>query len=130
MLPRKQTTPRSRRSSKACQTARQGLEDTLSGTDVQGEGTLQENYHLREDVQTAYFSAQGLNTPAVVNYINRINADFRAGIDRYNAFVRSQGPAVSNALKAAGMKALSIGRGSAVSDRTRDDRDGPPGSKT
>src|SRR5579864_9354945 len=70
------------------QTARQGLEDTL-GTDVQGEGTLQEN-HLREDVQTAYFSAQGLNTPAVVSYINRINADFRAGIDRYNAFVRSQ----------------------------------------
>jgi photosystem II stability/assembly factor-like uncharacterized protein len=69
------------------ETSRAALSATL-GTDTQGEGTLQENA-LYQDLQTAFFSAQGLNTPPVLNYIKRVGVEYRAGVDRYNAFARS-----------------------------------------
>jgi hypothetical protein len=84
-------------------TARTALFDTL-GTDVQGEGTLQET-KLHEDLQSAYFGAQGLNTPAVTSFIKRVDAEYRAGVARYNAFVKTV-PPVNGALKAAGIKTL------------------------
>ena len=69
------------------ETARAALEASL-GTDVQGEGTLQETA-LYQDVQSAFFTAQGLNTPAAVEFIKRVDGDYRAGVDRYNAFVNT-----------------------------------------
>ncbi|MBV8722650.1 MAG: hypothetical protein JO277_10890 [Candidatus Eremiobacteraeota bacterium] len=88
-------------------TARTALFDTL-GTDVQGEGTLQEN-HLHEDVQGAYNAAQGLNTPAAADFIARVDRDYVAGVDRYDAFVKSAIAPVNDALKAASIKTLTIG---------------------
>ncbi|HKE37482.1 MAG TPA: hypothetical protein VKB39_08615, partial [Candidatus Baltobacteraceae bacterium] len=81
------------------ETARAALSDTL-GTDVQGEGTLQQNA-LYQDMQTAYFGAQGLNTSNVLDYIGRVERDYHAGIDRYNAFVQT--------VKAANIPKVSIG---------------------
>jgi len=87
------------------ETARAALSDSL-GTDVQGEGTLQENA-LYQDVQGAYFGVQGLNTQPVLDYVKRLEPLYRAGVDRYNAFVRSV-PPVSDALKSAKLPTLSI----------------------
>jgi photosystem II stability/assembly factor-like uncharacterized protein len=87
-------------------TARSALFDTLA-TDIQGEGTLQET-KLAQDVQGAYFQAQGLNTPAALDFISRVDKDYVAGVDRYNAFVKNAVPPVNAALKAAGAKTLKI----------------------
>jgi hypothetical protein len=38
--------------------------------------------------------------------LQRVDAEYRSGVDRYNAFVRSQLPAVNAALRAAGIKPL------------------------
>ena len=87
-------------------TARTALFDTL-GTDVQGEGTLQET-KLHEDVQGAYFSAQGLITPAVAEFIARVDVQYSAGVGSYNNWVKTQLPAVNAALKAANIKELTM----------------------
>jgi photosystem II stability/assembly factor-like uncharacterized protein len=83
-------------------TARQALFDTLA-TQVRGEGTEDET-KLHEDVLGAFGTAQGLITPAVVNFLARVDADYRAGIARYNAFVTNELPNINAALRQAGMK--------------------------
>ncbi len=86
------------------QTARQTLFDSLA-TNVRGEGTEDES-RLHEDLLAAYFTANGLITPAVTDLLARTDADYRAGIARYNTFVTGVLPGANAALKAAGMKAL------------------------
>jgi photosystem II stability/assembly factor-like uncharacterized protein len=88
----------------AAATARQTLFDSLA-VNVRGEGTQDES-KVREDLLGAYFGAQGLITPPIANGLTRVNAEFRAGVVRYNAFVTTVLPGVSAALKSAGMKAL------------------------
>ncbi|MBV8375114.1 MAG: hypothetical protein JO302_06350 [Candidatus Eremiobacteraeota bacterium] len=83
--------------------ARRTLFDSLA-IDVEGEGTLQEG-KLHEDVLGAFNAAQGLITPMVTDFLGRVDADFRAGVNRYNDFVRKVAP-VNDALKAAGSKPL------------------------
>ncbi len=85
-------------------TARQTLFESLA-TNVRGEGTEDES-RLHEDLLGAYFQANGLITPAVVDLLSRVDADYRAGIARYNAFATGVLPGANAALKAAGMKAL------------------------
>jgi photosystem II stability/assembly factor-like uncharacterized protein len=85
-------------------TARQTLFDSLA-VNVRGEGTEDES-RLHEDLLGAYFQANGLITPAVEDLLKRIDADYRAGVARYNTFVTSVVPGTNAALKAAGMKEL------------------------
>jgi len=89
----------------AASTARQTLFDSIA-TNVRGEGTEDET-KVREDVFGAFQQAQGLITPAVEDFIARVDADYRAGIDRYNAFVTRQLPGINAALQQAGMKPIS-----------------------
>jgi photosystem II stability/assembly factor-like uncharacterized protein len=84
--------------------ARKTLFDSLA-IDVEGEGTLQEG-KLHEDVLDAFNAAQGIITPPVSDFLSRVDADYRAGVGRYNDFARTALPPVNNALKAAGMKPL------------------------
>jgi photosystem II stability/assembly factor-like uncharacterized protein len=83
--------------------AREALFDSLA-INIEGEGTLQEG-KLHEDVLSAFGTAQGLITPMVTDFLTRVDAELRAGIGRYNDFVRKV-PPVNDALKAAGMKPL------------------------
>jgi photosystem II stability/assembly factor-like uncharacterized protein len=85
-------------------TALSALKDSL-GVNTLGEGTENEG-RLRDDVLGAYMAAQGLVTPAVANLLARVAAEYRDGVDRYNAFVRTQLPPVNAELKAARMKPL------------------------
>ncbi len=85
-------------------TARQTLFESLA-TNVRGEGTEDET-RLHEDLFGAYFQANGLITPAVADFLARVDADYGAGIARYNTFVTSVLPGTNAALKAAGMKTL------------------------
>jgi hypothetical protein len=92
-------------------TARQTLFESLA-TNVRGEGTEDET-HLREDLFGAFGAAQGLITPAaqgmlvpaVTDFLARVDAEYRAGVERYNTFARTL-PSVNAALQQAGMKAL------------------------
>ncbi len=85
-------------------TARQTLFESLA-VNVRGEGTEDES-RLHEDLLGAYFQANGLITPAVTDLLARTDADYRAGVARYNTFVTSVLPGTNAALKAAGMKEL------------------------
>ncbi|HEY4433528.1 MAG TPA: hypothetical protein VGM99_03915, partial [Candidatus Cybelea sp.] len=85
-------------------TARQALFDTLA-VNMRGEGTEDEG-RLHDDVFGAYFAAQGLITPAVSSLLARADAEYRDGVNRYNAFLNAVLPGVNAALKQAGMKAL------------------------
>jgi hypothetical protein len=73
---------------------------------VRGEGTEDETA-LHEDILGAFQTAQGLVTPAVVNFLTRVDVEYRSGIDRYDAFVTGVLPGVNTALQQAGMKPLS-----------------------
>ncbi len=84
--------------------ARQTLFDSLA-TNIRGEGTEDET-RLHEDVLGAFFAAQGLITPMVENFLGRVDADYRGGIERYNTFVTGVVPGVNTALQQAGMKTL------------------------
>ncbi len=84
--------------------ARQTLFDSLA-VNIRGEGTEDEG-RVHEDVLTAFFASQGLTTPAITDLLTRVNAEYREGIARYNAFATGVIPGVNAALKQAGMKAL------------------------
>jgi hypothetical protein len=88
----------------AAATARQTLFDTLA-VNIRGEGTMDEG-KLHEDVFGAYFSAQGLITPAIADFIARVDVLYRDGVGRYNAFVTGVLPGVNASLQQAGMKTL------------------------
>ncbi len=85
--------------------ARRTLFESLA-TNVRGEGTEDES-KLHEDILGAFQAAQGLITPAVSDLLSRVDADYRAGIARYNAFVTGVLPGVNAALQQGGMKPLS-----------------------
>ncbi len=86
------------------QTALTTLYDSLAAN-VRGEGTEDET-KLQQDQLGAYFTSTGLITPAVTEFIARVNVDYRAGIGRYNDFVNKVLPGANAALKAGGQKAL------------------------
>ncbi len=85
-------------------TARQALFDSLAAH-VRGEGTEDET-KLHEELLSAFQNAQGLITPPVVDFLSRVDAEYRAGIGRYDAFVTGVLPGVNAALQQAGMKSL------------------------
>ncbi len=84
--------------------ARETLFDSLAAR-VRGEGTEDET-KLHEDLLASYQNAQGLITPPVADFLARVDADYRAGIARYDAFVAGVLPGVNAALQQAGMKTL------------------------
>jgi hypothetical protein len=86
------------------ETARKALFDSLA-TYVRGEGTEDET-KLHEDLLSAVFTAQGLITPAVSDFLSRVDAEYRDGIARYNAFVTATLPGLNAALQQAGVKTL------------------------
>ncbi len=86
------------------ETARQTLYDSLAAN-VRGEGTEDEN-KLQQDLIGAYFTAQGLITPAATDFIGRVGVAYRDGVGSYNAFVTGVLPGVNAALKSAGQKGL------------------------
>lgn len=87
-------------------TARKTLFDSLTADYHNDEDGIQRPGALREDIQSAYFGAQGLPTQPVMEFIARVNVELRDGAGRYNGFVSTAVPAMNSALQAAGMKPL------------------------
>jgi hypothetical protein len=67
------------------------------------EDSIQRPGALREDFQGLGFFGQGVITPAVRDYANRVEVAYLAAVRRYNAYVRSLS-AINSALKSAGLK--------------------------
>jgi hypothetical protein len=67
------------------------------------EDSIQRPGALREDYQGLGFFGQGVVTPSVRDYANRVEAAYRAIVPRYNAYVRSLN-AIDSTLKGAGLK--------------------------
>jgi len=82
--------------------ARERLFDVLA-VNVRGEGTQNETM-VHEDILGAFNTAQNLVTPAAESFIARVDAEYRAGIARYDEFVRTVLPGIDAALKDAGTK--------------------------
>ncbi len=93
-------------------TARQTLFDSLA-VNIRGEGTMDEG-KVHEDLLGAFGAAQGLIapavagaiTPAAIDFLARVDVEYRAGVERYNTFVTTVLPGVNAALRQAGMKEL------------------------
>jgi photosystem II stability/assembly factor-like uncharacterized protein len=83
-------------------TARKALFDALA-TNVKGEGT-QDETKLHEDLLGTFFGAQQLVVPPTLELIKRVDVDYRAGIARYDDFVRTKLPGIAATLKDAGTK--------------------------
>ncbi len=83
--------------------AREALFGSLA-VNIRGEGTEDEG-KLHEDLLSAFNLAQTPTTPAIVNFLARVDAEYRDGVGRYNAFVANVLPGINAALRQAGMKA-------------------------
>ncbi len=84
--------------------ARDALFDTLA-VNIRGEGTQDEG-RVHEDLLGAYFVSQSPTTPAILDLLTRVDAGYREGVGRYNAFVTGILPGTNAALRQAGIKEL------------------------
>jgi photosystem II stability/assembly factor-like uncharacterized protein len=84
---------------------RDGVFNSLTANYQNAEDSIQRPGKLREDIETAFYNAIGLITPPVENYVRRIDGEYRVGVARYNAYVRTL-PALNAALKSAGLATI------------------------
>jgi photosystem II stability/assembly factor-like uncharacterized protein len=82
---------------------REALFHVLTADYHNDEDSIQRPGALREDMEGLGFFGQGLVTPAVREYAQRIDVTYRSAVARYNTFVRSL-DSVNGALKSAGLK--------------------------
>ncbi len=87
--------------------ARQSIFSTLTADYHNDEDSIQRPGALREDMQGLGFFAQGVLTPAVINYGQRVDVAYRAAVQRYNAYVRTLAP-IDAGLRSAGLKTPDI----------------------
>jgi hypothetical protein len=81
------------------------LFDFLTADYHNDEDGIQRPGALREDIQGAYFGAQGVPTAPVLAFIGRVTGELHDSTAKYNAFVATI-PSTNAALQSAGMKAL------------------------
>jgi hypothetical protein len=84
-------------------TGREQIFSELTANYQNDEDSIQRPGALREDLQSIGFFGQGVITPPVSDYGRRVDAGYRAAVQRYNAYVRTLVP-INNALRAAGLK--------------------------
>lgn len=73
----------------AAQSAHDALFDSLTANYQNDEDGIERPGKLREDIETAFFSGLGLVTPPVTTFVARVEVEYRAGVERYDAYVRS-----------------------------------------
>ena len=88
--------------------ARKALFDTLTADYHNDEDGIQRPGALREDVFGAYFGAQGLVTPPIVEAGNRVDAEVAQGVERYRQYEAQQLPAANAILQSAGLKPVTM----------------------
>ncbi len=82
---------------------RQRIFSELTADYHNDEDSIQRPGALREDMQGIGFFGQGILTPAVINYANRVDAAYHAAVRSFNGFVQTLGP-VSAQLRSAGLQ--------------------------
>ena len=76
----------------AAQRAHDALFDQLTANYQNNEDSIQRPGKLREDIESAFFAALGLETQPAVDFIHRIEGEYGAGVSHYNDYVRSLSP--------------------------------------
>ncbi len=84
----------------AAQRAHDDVFNTLTANYQNAEDSIQRPGKLREDIESAFFTALGLVTQPTVNFVQRVEGEYAAGVGGYNAYVRSL-PALDASLRAA-----------------------------
>ncbi|MBV9271475.1 MAG: hypothetical protein JO165_10290, partial [Candidatus Eremiobacteraeota bacterium] len=85
---------------------RQEIFDTFTADYHNDEDSIQRPGKLREDMPGGFFAAFGPPTEAQLEYAKRYDAEYAAGLARYNAYVRDTLTPLSTALKAAGQSTI------------------------
>jgi hypothetical protein len=92
----------------AAEAARVKIFNALTANYQNDEDSIQTPGALREDVQSAYFTTQGLITQPIVDYTKRVDREVRDAVTQYNAFVTGPLVTVETAVKAAKLKPLAV----------------------
>ncbi len=89
----------------SAQRAHDALFDQLTANYQNAEDGIQRPGKLREDIETAFFTALGLVTEPTKSFVQRVDREYDGGVASYNAYVRSLST-VNASLKAAKLKAI------------------------
>ena len=92
----------------AVDAARTTLFDELTANYHNDEDSIQMPGKLREDAQTLQFFGGTVVTPALLDYLARVQAELATANGHYAAFVKTQVPALNQALQAVKVKAVTI----------------------
>ncbi|MGH7738191.1 MAG: WD40/YVTN/BNR-like repeat-containing protein [Candidatus Tyrphobacter sp.] len=74
------------------QRAHDALFNELTANYQNSEDGIERPGKLREDIETAFFSALGLETQPALAFVRRVEIEYHGGLDHYNAYVRSLAP--------------------------------------
>jgi photosystem II stability/assembly factor-like uncharacterized protein len=88
--------------------ARATVFDQLTANYQNDEDSIQMPGKVREDVQTIMFFGGAVITPAMRDYVHRVEGDLKSATANYNAFVATQLPALNQALTTLKLKAVTI----------------------
>ncbi len=86
----------------AAQNAHDAIFNELTANYQNAEDSIQRPGKLREDLETAFFTALGLVTQPTTSYVHRAEGEYAHGVSGYNAYVRSLAT-LNASLKAAGL---------------------------
>jgi hypothetical protein len=73
----------------AAQRAHDDVFNQITANYQNAEDSIQRPGKLREDLEGAFFTAIGLITQPTVNFLNRVEGEYRDGMGHYNAYVQS-----------------------------------------
>ena len=93
----------------AISAAKKSTFDFLTANFQNDEDSIQLPGALREDMQFLQFVGGTVITPALTDYMNRINGEYRTGVTRYDDFVKTQIPSLNDTLKSLNLKPVTIG---------------------
>ncbi|MDE2480695.1 MAG: glycosyl hydrolase [bacterium] len=89
-------------------TAREGVFGFLTADYHNDEDSIERPGALREDLQLVQYLSGGVVTPAMDDYIHRLDGELRDGRGRYDAFVSTQLPLLNEQLKSLGEKPVTL----------------------
>ena len=73
----------------AAQTAHDAVFNNLTANYQNSEDSIQMPGKLREDIESAFFTALGLVTQPTIAFVHRVEAEYAGGVDQYNGYIRS-----------------------------------------
>jgi photosystem II stability/assembly factor-like uncharacterized protein len=92
----------------AAETARKAVFDALTANFQNDEDSIQMPGKVREDLQTTMFLGGTVVTPALRDYMRRVEGELASASGAYDAFMKTQFPALNATLQSLKVKAVTI----------------------